>query len=1128
METKQTGRVILILCVLGAALFAICPHPGQLFKRDVPWSEALSLRPGIDMAGGTSLLYQVREPAGGYHGNGTLAEDETAALKRRVDPTGIKNLIWRPQGTNRIEIQIPASPQNEQAVAARQAYVAAGRKLEATNVSEAAVRAAAEMPKGPDRTRKLDQLAGAAFAPAEPGGPKAGLAEVRRRLFEQLAVDHDAIGAARAARNADAQAVASDDYDRLVSLIDLTNLRPNAVDAALSDPPQIRDKELAAFTEAAAGDPARAAALADYVKASGAYTAIHAKVDSADQLKRELQGSGVLEFHIVADGSNGLTEAERARMARQLHDKGPRPQPNDPLAWFAVDRPDQFHGRDVEPFNGKSYILCWVTPERSMVNGPGVRPWSMARAGRTSDGFGGMAVSFEFDSVGGLLFHDFTANNINRSLAAVLDRKVVSVANINSVIGQSGQITGGNNGFSEDELSYLVDTLSAGSLPAQLEPEPISEQTVGPQLGKDNLQKGLHACEFGLAIVAVFLVVYYYLAGLVATLAVLMNVVLILGVLAAFGATFTLPGIAGIVLTIGAAVDANVLVFERLREEQHRGLGLRLALSNAYSHASTAILDSNATTVITSLILIWLGSEEVKGFGTTLLIGLLSSLFTSLFVTRTIFNILIDTFNLQNLNSFPLTFPRWDRALRPDIDWMGKVKYFVAFSLLFILLGGAAFVAKARQGKLADVDFTGGTQVQFDLRQPVSLEALRTEFAKANNGYLGADPDLTGVGSGDTSYRLVTPKQDAKAVRQAVLDVLGNQISTDLPSHYAHVGAPAEQAMADKAILPIPSTGVTVGDFKPATDDYIGGAALVLDDLQPPLTVQSIRDRIEQQRAQQQAAAGGAGPQFADFTVVSPDRSDGPVHTAIVLTANPAYPYDRDVAKWTANVADPMWRLTADAVTSGGTLGRVSNFDAQVAGDTQQTALFSLVLSALVILVYVWFRFGSLKYGTATVLAMLHDVALVIGAVGLSHYVAQVPWLAGALLVEPFRVNLTIVAAVLTVMSYSMIDTIVVFDRIRENRGKFGHLSRQIVNDSINQTLSRTLLTAGTTIVTVTIMYIVGGPGIHGFTFVLLVGILVGTYSSIAIAAPILLVGAIYDREADRRRPAGSLVLSAG
>src|SRR5438552_17926102 len=147
----------------------------------------------------------------------------------------------------------------------------------------------------------------------------------------------------------------------------------------------------------------------------------------------------------------------------------------------------------------------------------------------------------------------------------------------------------------------------------------------------------------------------------------------------------------------------------------------------------------------------------------------------------------------------------------------------------------------------------------------------------------------------------------------------------------------------------------------------------------------------------------------------------------------------------------------------------------------------------LSIMAYTWFRFGNLKYGTATVVAMLHDTLLVLGFIGLSHWIVQfTPWLARILLVEPFRINLTIVAASLTVMSYSMIDTIVVFDRVRENRGKFGHLSRKSINDSINQTLSRTLLTGGTNIITVFVMYVMGGPGIHGFTFVLLVGIVVG------------------------------------
>ena len=243
-------------------------------------------------------------------------------------------------------------------------------------------------------------------------------------------------------------------------------------------------------------------------------------------------------------------------------------------------------------------------------------------------------------------------------MAIMLDGRVISAPNINSPItGGSGIITGGGNGFTAGEMDYLVRMLSAGSLPAQLNDEPISERTVGPQLGEDNLRAGLLACGLGLVVVAVFLIGYYYLAGVVAFGAILMNIVLILGSMAAIHATFTLPGIAAIVLTIGTAVDANVLVFERLREEQHRGLSLRMALRNAYDRAFSAIVDSNMTTVITSFFLILFGTEEVKGFGITLIIGIVCSLFTALFVTRTVFGILIDHFGVRQLGSLPLSSP---------------------------------------------------------------------------------------------------------------------------------------------------------------------------------------------------------------------------------------------------------------------------------------------------------------------------------------------------------------------------------------------------------------------------------------------------------------------------------------
>ena len=233
--------------------------------------------------------------------------------------------------------------------------------------------------------------------------------------------------------------------------------------------------------------------------------------------------------------------------------------------------------------------------------------------------------------------------------------------------------------------------------------------------------------------------------------------------------------------------------------------------------------------------------------------------------------------------------------------------------------------------------------------------------------------------------------------------------------------------------------------------------------------------------------------------------ADQPCSAVVVLVSNPRFSHDTNVGDWTMNLVDPLWKLINTSIHSPPKLQKVSNFNPQVAGDAQAHAIIATVLSILAIMAYIWFRFGNLKYGTATIVALVHDTLATIGAIGLSHAVSAP--IAHALLLEPFRINLTLVAAILTVMSYSMIDTIVVFDRIREIRGKYGHISRSVINDGINQTLSRTLLTCGITIIMVATMYISGGSGIHGFTFVLLVGILVGTYSSIAIAAPILLIG---------------------
>jgi SecD/SecF fusion protein len=367
-------------------------------------------------------------------------------------------------------------------------------------------------------------------------------------------------------------------------------------------------------------------------------------------------------------------------------------------------------------------------------------------------------------------------------------------------------------------------------------------------------------------------------------------------------------------------------------------------------------------------------------------------------------------------------------------------------------------------------------------------------------------------------------------VKAAVLEALGDRLKLELPSRFEGMNQPLDAAV-NRQVIPIQSSDQKIAGFvPPKLPDHLQGAAIVLDQLDPPLRPSEIHARIERERLQPQAGQQDSG--YREFDVVSDFGNDEPTRTAIVLVSDPSLPFDQDETKWHDELAGPMWRLVKEAVAGEPDLQRVSNFDAQVAGETQREAIIALALSILGIMAYIWVRFGNLKYGTATVVALLHDTLFTLAGIGFAHYLANT-FIGDALLLEPFRINLTMVAAILTVMGYSMNDTVVVFDRIRENRGKLGHVSRSVINDSINQTLSRTLLTGGTTILTILVMYVFGGPGIHGFTFALLVGILVGTYSSICIAAPILLIGGAPEEksgpggarptEATRRTPAGQL-----
>jgi SecD/SecF fusion protein len=1083
MPTNHFGRITFVVAVLLCALWFIFPQ-GNIFHPN--------LKPGIDMVGGTSLLYEIEPPEGGWTQSTPLSEAVMEALKKRVDPDGRRNLIWRPEGNTRLEIQMPMSAGSAESKAKRDAFAAAQKALEETNIRPAQVQAAVEDLKGAARDARLNELAmGSA---------------TRKAVFAKMIAANDAITKAHNAQNAEDEAQARAQYDDLSSSITATNLQPKALQDALDLKGADRDVRLKTIKDEFSDFPKRLAAIDDFVGKYDAYSTIKGNIDDAAGLKQLLRGSGVLEFHILA---LDLPPAEYQHMVEQLKTDGPLEQAGDKTKWFEVDNPDEFKGRTVD-WNGKHYALAYITEDKSLVNREGLPHWALENATPQQGQDGSNVVGFQFDAEGAHLFGDLTGHNLHQPLGIVLDGKLISAPNINSQINGSGEITGGGaGGFSRQEQGYLISVLNAGSLPAQLTNEPISEVTVGPQLGEENLRHGLYSCYIGLGVVGVFLIGYYYLAGLVAFGAVCMNLLMILGVMAAGNFTFTLPGIAGIVLSIGAAVDANVLIFERLREEQERGLSLNLALRNAYAKAWSAIVDSNATTVITSIVLYSLGSEEVKGFGITLLIGLVSSLFTALFVTKTVFAVMIDKFGVTNLSSLPLTFPKWDKLLRPNINWMAYIWPFVGLSAVLLITGTISFSFYWHKGELLDIDFAGGTSVQFELtnRNAMSREAVENILEQKTTL---PSPSVVAVGSDNKTYEVDTPDTDTPDVRKQILQALGDKLNIEQPSSFDLVNQPLEKAL-NVTIIPIArgdSDDVTkAAGFDPSDlRTYEGGAAIVLKNLNPPLTPTQIQTRIAQQRLQPQA--GEAQMQASrDFAVDSPNGPDEKTSSAVILVSDPTIPYDKDKGKWINDLAGPAWELVNQALYQPPQFQKVNSFNAQIAGDTERDALSALVLSLVIILGYIWLRFGNLKYGNATVIAMLHDTIMVIGAIGIAHllYLNLRP-LAAALLLEPFRLNLTLVAAILTVMSYSMIDTIVVFDRIRENRGKYGHLDRNVVNNSINQTLSRTLLTAGTNVLTVFVMYVFGGPGIHGFTFVLLFGILVGTYSSIAIAAPILLI----------------------
>ena len=1033
------------------------------------WPPHKKLKGGIDLLGGTSLLYEIDE-TGMERYQGNLAQDMATVLKRRVDPDGVRNLIWRPQGKNRLEIQMPRPPAGAKEI--RQRYQHALLTLREKNLKLSSVREAAltgndkrlaEIKKQfPDRKKEIDAYA--------------------KALVE--------FTAARKSKNLDRLTAATVSYRKARRALQQRNLDIVQLGHVLDLDPVApeRKKQLDAIEKA---HPKLKDKIAELQILYRAWSDQKGPLDDPEDLKRLLRGSGVLEFRILPQFTNNRDEF--AEQITQLKKQGPiRRVESGPYAWFQIKNPEDFKPERsiVEPYAEKSYVLCFTSPEKTLLHKTGRDAWRLAGAMPDRDQSGYPAISFRFDERGARYFYTLTSSNKDKPLCILLDGVAYSAPNIQQAIRDRGIITGN---FTQKEVIYLVNTLRAGSLPAKLKQPPISEKTIGPSLGRDNLIAGFRAAVIGLAAVLIIMAVYYFFAGLVANVALALNLLFLLGAMSMLGATFTLPGVAGVILTLGMAVDANVLIYERIREESAKGSGLRMAVQNGYRRAFNAIIDSNITTIITSAILYYVGSEEIKGFGITLMLGLIISLFTSLFVTRTIFTLLIDLRVIRKL-------PMLKLIGIPNVDWNRLRRYFLPISLAAVILGWVLFIVRGNE--IYDIELAGGTSITFRLKDGSEMDVSRVREKVARIGDELESPAIRNatiyaIGSGKNQYEIVTAETDHQRLKDAIESSFADVLAIRRPLQYDKKNV---------TVAPIIEPTRLIDARELDLSDYQGGVSITIKGIRPAVSLADLKGRLEAMRSQPEFEKY----QWRDFKVFGlAGHKKHPEHfsEAMVVVADPNYDYANyreNPGLWKEEFRDPEVHWVTTALQREQSLEKITKFAPQVAQRAQIQAWLAIGLAVIAIVAYIWIRFGSVRYGLGAIAAAVHDVSLIIGFIALSVWLGQTV-VGHFLMIDDFKINLAMIAALLTIIGYSINDSIVVYDRIRENRGKLANVTSRIINDSINQTMARTIMTSFTTLTVVTIMYIWGGPGIHGFNYAFLIGILVGTYSSIAIAAPLLL-----------------------
>nr|WP_320011389.1 protein translocase subunit SecD [uncultured Desulfobulbus sp.] len=645
-----------------------------------------------------------------------------------------------------------------------------------------------------------------------------------------------------------------------------------------------------------------------------------------------------LEFKLVADTSSinlGQLIAE-AKDAAQWQEGESRKQLNLALQNRLPQGTEIYFERVINEQTKRETKVPILLESPILMTGEMVKN-AQVRIGGT---FNEPYVSLDLTSRGGQAFATITEKNVQRRLAIVLDNIVRSAPVIREkILGGSAQISGN---FTHNEATDLAIVLRVGALPAPV--DIIQNLTVGASLGQDSINKGMFSGLLGACLVIVFMVLYYRLSGVIANVGLMLNILLLFVGLAMLGSTLTLPGIAGIILSIGMAVDANVLIYERMRDELALGKSARAGVDGGFTKAFWSVVDAQVTTLITALVLFLFGTGPIKGFAITLTLGIIFNLFAVLFVCRLIYDSLFSLKKIKKLHFLQL-------LPKTNIDFMGLRKVAFTFSGVLVLLGLVAFVQIFRGHANMGIDFSGGTMLQYQTQQSFALHDVRTTLAEA--GFEGIELQ---------------------------------QVTSE-----------------NRLIIKIKKSVAKIGDLSDR----------ITDTLQTKLS------------------------------------------------------------------------------TVGFSLESKSEIGASVSANLRSKAIISIGLSMLGVILYLWLRF-DFQFGLAATAATFHDVLIVLG----------ICWL------MDMELTLLIVTALLTLAGYSLNDTVVIFDRIRENMGKFEEMElHELINLSTNQVLARSIITVLTVLITVTCLYLFGGASIHDFSFALLIGLLVGTYSSIFVASPLLSVG---------------------